>query len=127
MGRQVLFGVVLGFATSISAQNSEIPLSRLAADATLAVALNPGAAATDDAVWIPNRAAGTVTRVDAKDNRMHPPVSIAEPCASLVAAFDSVWVPSCGDKVVARVAPADRKISARAAIAVADPAGRIAA
>lgn len=128
MVRQVVFGVLLlGTAPALAAQNVEIPLSRLTADATLMLALEPGATASDDAVWIANRGAGTVVRVDAKDNRVHPAVAVADPCASLVAAFNSVWVPSCRDASLVRVAPADRKVSAKAAIGVADPAGRIAA
>jgi virginiamycin B lyase len=128
MIRQGLFGVLLlGIASAVSAQTSEIPLSRLKADATLTIALEPGAAASDDAVWIPNRGAGTVVRIDAKDNRVHPALAVADPCASLVVAFNSVWVPSCRESSLVRVAPADRKVSATAAIGVADPAGRIAA
>ena len=126
MIRQVVLGILLGIAPAISAQNSEIPLSRLTADATLPIALEPGATASDDAIWIPNRSAGTVVRVDAKDNRVHPAVAVADPCASLVAAFKSVWVPSCRESSLVRVDPADRKVSAKAAITVADPAGRIA-
>ena len=125
MIRQVVFGILLGIAPAISTQNTEIPLSRLTADATLAITLEPGAAASDDAVWIPNRGAGTVVRVDAKDNRVHPAVAVADACASIVAAFKSVWVPSCRESSLVRVDPADRKVSATAAIGVADPGGRI--
>src|SRR5688572_13840752 len=126
MIRQGVFGVLLGIAQALSTPNTEIPLSRLTADATLTIALEPGATASDDAVWIPNGGAGTVVRVDAKDNRVHPAAAVGDPCASLVVAFNSVWVPSCRESSLLRVVPADRKVSAKAAIGVADPAGRIA-
>jgi virginiamycin B lyase len=127
MIRQGIFAV-LALAQALTAANGEIPLSRLKADATLAIALTPGAGASEDAIWIPNRADGTVVRIDAKDNRMHPGVAVgSNPCASVVAAFTSVWVPSCGDRVITRISPADLKVTATAAAAVAVPEGRVAA
>jgi virginiamycin B lyase len=106
----------------------EIPISNLKTDATLAIALAPGAAASDDAIWIPDPTAGTVVRIEAKDNRISAPIAVgATPCASLAVAFASVWVPACGDRTIARIAPSDLKVFAKAAIAVADPDGRIAA
>ncbi len=69
-----------------------------------------------------------MVRVEAKDNRISAPIAVgATPCASLVVAFTSVWVPSCGDRIIARITPSDLKVSAKAAIEVADPDGRIAA
>jgi virginiamycin B lyase len=128
MVRQVVFGVLIGLAQSLSPPGGQIPISRLKADATLPIELSPGSAASDDAVWIANSGAGTVVRIDAKDNRVSAPVAIgARPCASLVAAFTSVWVPSCGDRMLARINPADLKVTAKAGIEVGDAAGRIAA
>ncbi len=119
----MVFGLAQAFTPT-----GQIPISSLKTDATLAVALAPGAAASDDAIWIPDRTAGTVVRVEAKDNRISAPIAAAAtPCASLVVAFTSVWVPSCSDRVIARITPADLKVSAKAAIQVADPDGRIAA
>ncbi len=131
----MLFGLAQAFTPDVGAglqsrpqTVDQIPLSSLKTDATLAVALAPGAAASDDAIWIPDRTAGTVVRVDAKDNRIGAPIAVgAKPCASLVAAFTSVWAASCGDRVIARITPSELKVSAKAAIAVADPDGRIAA
>src|SRR5918995_2273602 len=78
----------------------QIPLTNLKTDATLAVALAPGAAASDDAIWIADRTAGTVVRIEAKDNRISAPITVgAMPCASLAVAFASVWVPACGDRI----------------------------
>ena len=135
----VLFGLAQAFTPVVGAglpapnvgaglQSRPIPISTLKTDAILAIALAPGAAASDDAIWIPDRTAGTVVRVEAKDNRISAPIAVgATPCASLAVAFTSVWVPSCGDRIIARITPSDLKVSAKAAIAVADPDGRIAA
>ena len=119
----LLFGLAQAFTPS-----GQIPISTLKTDANLAIALAPGAAASDDAIWIPDRTAGTVVRVTAKDNGISAPIAVgAAPCASIAVAFTSVWVPACGDRIIARIAPADLKVSAKAAIAVADPDERIAA
>jgi len=127
MIRQVVFGVLIGLAQTLSPPGGQIPISRLKADATLPIGLSPGSAASDDAVWIANGGAGTVVRVDARDNRVSAPIQVgARPCASLVAAFTSVWVPACGDRVVARINPVDSKVTGKADIEVGDAAGRIA-
>jgi YVTN family beta-propeller protein len=134
MIRQVLF-VVVGLAHAFTQDvvaglqsRPEIPLSSLKTDATLAVALTRGAAPSEDAIWIPDRTAGTVVRVGAKDNAISKPIAVgAQPCASVVAAFTSVWVPSCGDRVIGRITPSDLKVTAKAPIAVADLDGRVAA
>ena len=119
--------MVFGLAQAFTPASGRIPISSLKTDATLAIALAPGAAASDDAIWIPDPAAGTVVRIEAKDNRIGKPVVVgATPCASLAVAFTSVWVPACGDRIIARITPSDLKVSAKAAIAVADPDGRIA-
>ena len=127
MIRQALF-VVVGLAQAVTPATGQIPLSSLKTDASLAVTLTRGAAASDDAIWIPDRAAGTVVKVDAKDNRVSKPIAVAaQPCASIVVSFASVWVPSCGDRVIARITATDSKVSAKAPIAVADLDGRITA
>ncbi len=133
----MIFALVLTLAPGIvHAQNSspaappppaDIPLSRLKADATVAVALAPGSVESDDAVWVPNRAAGTVVRVDAKDNSVGAPIAVGtQPCASLVVAFASVWVPRCGGGSIARVDVKTMQVDATLKIAVADGDGRIA-
>lgn len=128
MIRQALFAVVLGLAPAVSAQNGPIPVSKLVTDATIPVALTPGAGVSDTAIWIPDRAAGTVVRVEVKDHRVSAAVAIGkEPCASIVYAFKSVWVPSCSERHLARVNPDNLTIAAKAAIVAADAAGLIAA
>ena len=104
----------------------EIAFDRLTADAVIPLALERGAVASDDAVWMPATAAGTITRVDAKDNAAGSFIPAgAEPCASLAVAFDSVWVPLCSDGTIARVDLKELKATATAALKVAAD-GRIA-
>ncbi len=72
----------------------------------------------------PNRNAGTIVRIDAKENKAGTPIVVgATPCASLVVAFDSVWVPLCGDGTLARVDPKTSKITATLRTKLADPEG----
>jgi streptogramin lyase len=111
-----------------AAPAAQIPISRLKPDATIRVTLAPGAVATDDAVWTADAKSGAVVRIDAKDNSVAAPVPAgASVCGSLANAFSSIWVPSCGDRILSRVDPVARKVTAKADVGVADPAGRIAA
>jgi virginiamycin B lyase len=106
---------------------AELALSRLTPDAVLPIAFEPGAFATEDAIWVTNRSAGTIIRIAAKDNTADPPVAVGkDPCASIVVAFNSVWVPTCGDHVIARVDAKAKKVSATLTMEVAQPEGRIA-
>jgi len=99
----------------------------LKADAVIAVPFGPGAVASTDAVWVPSSVAGTVVRIDAKDNTPGAPVTVgARPCASLVDAFDSLWVPLCGDGVITRIDGKTLKATATLKTRVAAGDGRIA-
>lgn len=127
MIRQVVFALMLGMTQPVLTQDGAIPLSRLRADAVLPLALSPGSGSSSSAVWIADRAKGTVVAVAAKDNKVGTPVPIgAQPCASIVTAFKSVWVPSCGEGSVARIDPDSAKVTARASIKTAVPEGSIA-
>jgi streptogramin lyase len=127
MIRQVVFGVVLGFAQADVSSAGQIPISRLIAEATLPIQLAPGAVASDDAVWLRDSSTGTVIRVGAKDNKVSAPVSIGgKPCASLASAFASVWAPSCGDRTLVRINPADLKVTGKAVVEISEADGRIA-
>ena len=102
-------------------------MARLTADAVVPLELRPGSIDSPDGIWIINRTAGTLVRVDAKDNKAGLPVVVgAEPCASLVIAFESVWVPLCGDGSLARVDVKTLKITATLKTRVASRDGRIA-
>lgn len=106
----------------------EMPLDRLHPDAVIAVSLAPGSAVAPDALWVPNRAAGTVARVGVEANTLTPPVAAGRgPCASLVVAFGSVWVPLCHDGTLARIDAKSLAVSAGVPARVADENGSIAA
>ena len=140
MIRQVLFGVLAlglsGAALRSQGQGqpgiapparppADIPFARLTPDATVPVTMDAGATATGDAVWVTDRAAGTVTRLDPKSNTAGTPIAAGTaPCASLSAGFDSVWVPLCGSNPgVARVDAAKGTVSATVPVAVAGADG----
>ena len=65
--------------------------------------------ATADALWIASRETSTLSRVEAKANKIVQSITLsAPPCGAMASAFGSVWVPLCG-KGLARV---DAKTSA---------------
>lgn len=106
---------------------AEIPLARLTPEAVLTLPFAPGAVASEDAVWVQGRSAGTIVRIDPKANTAGAPIAVgAEPCASLLVAFASIWVPLCGERTIARVDPEKGQVTARAAVAVSSADGRIA-
>jgi virginiamycin B lyase len=136
MIRQVVFAFALGLPIYASAQApkpaspppADIPFSRLTADAAVPIALDPGSVESPDAVWTLNRAAGSITRIEAKDNKPAPAIVIGTgACASLAVAFDSVWVPLCGDGTITRVEAKASKVTATLKMKVASADGRIAA
>jgi streptogramin lyase len=108
---------------------AEIPFERLKPDAVIAIDLEQGAVADADAIWVPQRAARAIVRIDAKSNRTDPPITVpTPPCASVAIGFDSVWVPTCegeGGGLV-RVSVKHGNVSATMPLPVADPQGGIA-
>ena len=108
---------LVAFATSIAWQvpeNKPTPapaapplrllLSNLTPDATMAFAGAGQFAVTPDGVWVSNRAAGTLTRIDPKTNAMGTPIVVGkEPCFTVLSAFKSLWAPLCGGPGLARV------------------------
>jgi len=82
----------------------ELPLTSLVPDATVAVGGARHLAASDDAVWVLDREAGVITRVDATTNAKGSPVTVGtSPCADPLVAFKSVWVAVCGGPALARL------------------------
>jgi streptogramin lyase len=144
LGMVLSFGLLMPGGAGLSAQSglgssqvapasttarppAEISFSRLKPDTTVAIVLEPGAVASDDAVWVPGRAPGTVVRIEATGNAVGKPIAVgSQPCAALVVAFDSLWVPLCGDQGIARVDQKEQKVTATAKVAVANAEGRIA-
>ena len=120
--------MLLVFSQAAISGAGQIPMTRVTAEAVLPVQLAPGAAPSDDAVWLRDRDAGSVVRVGAKDNKVSAPVPIgAKPCGSMVFAFKHVWAPSCDDRRLLRIDPADLTVTAKVDVEVADADGRIAA
>jgi len=82
----------------------ELPLTSLVPDATIALGGTRHLTAGDDAVWVLDREAGVITRVDATTNATGSPVAIGtSPCADPLVAFKSVWVAVCGGPALARL------------------------
>ncbi len=81
-----------------------LPLTSLVPDATVALGGTRHVAAGDDAVWVLDREAGVITRVDTTTNVAGSPVAIGtSPCADPLVAFKSVWVAVCGAPGLARL------------------------
>ncbi|HUU32744.1 MAG TPA: hypothetical protein VMW48_01710, partial [Vicinamibacterales bacterium] len=103
----------------------EMPLDRVTPDARIAIALAPGAVATDDAVWVPT--ANGVARIDAKTNAAASAVALpAAPCANLIVAFGSLWAPLCTSGTVARMDMKTQAVTTPLTLRLADAAGQFA-
>jgi len=84
-----------------------LAIARLTPDATIAIGGERRISAAADAVWVTNREAGTLTKIDPKSNAAGAPIAVGkEPCFTVLTAFKSVWVPLCGTPGLARVATA---------------------
>jgi virginiamycin B lyase len=110
--KRVAAGLVLGFSAGVMAQSTpqtgppplKIALSSLKPDVVIDAAGDRQITVAPDGVWVSNRTAGTVTRIDPKTNAVGTPVVIGQgPCRSLVVAFKSVWAPLCDGPALARV------------------------
>jgi streptogramin lyase len=131
------FGALFTETGPATAQNSspssprpipEIPFSHLKPDAAIAVELEPGAAIDGDAVWVPQRQAGTVLRIDSKTNVAGTPVSVDKPlCASLLVALEALWAASCDAGRLYRVDVKSRNVTASAPLPVIPPSASLAA
>jgi virginiamycin B lyase len=81
-----------------------VPFAQLKPDAVFDLGGSRALAAGGDAVWVSNRAAGTVARIDPKTNKVVATVAVGkEPCGAAVAGLDSLWISLCGLPGVARV------------------------
>lgn len=94
--------------------------SSLKPDAVIALGGERRFAITPDAVWVSDRNAGTVARIEPKSNTVDKPLPIGkEPCASLVSAFKSLWTAGCASGILLRL---DLPAASPAATPVATPA-----
>jgi virginiamycin B lyase len=104
------------------------PMSDLRAIAKFSIPGSPDWLAISDNVWISNKPANNITRIDPKTNRIIATIEVGKgPCAGLTIGFGSVWTPLCADGVVWRIDPQSQKMIASVATGVADTEGGIAA
>lgn len=126
--------VVAAFASLVvaaaSAQESkprpadELAFARLTADATVAVAMRPGAVATAEAVVLPGDRG--LVRVAAKGSHASPAVLTGQvACASLAVGDGAIWAPLCEAGRIARVDEKTAGIGAPIELRITDPSGRI--
>ena len=78
--------------------------SALVPEATFAIAGPRDFAATEDALWVSSRSAGSVSRIDPKTNKIVETIAAGKDlCVGIVADFGSVLVPQCAQNRIARV------------------------
>lgn len=106
----------------------KIPIESLKPEAIFEVPGNPDwMVIVDDQVWVSNNPKGTVSRLDAKTNKVVDTIATGKnPCSGLAAGFGSLWVPNCGDKTVSRVDLKTGKITATIDAPMADSEGGVA-
>lgn len=78
-------------------------LTALTPEASFSISGDRQIGIASDAVWVSNRAAGTLTRIDPKTNTAGEAITIGkEPCYPSLSAFGSLWTPLCGAKALVR-------------------------
>jgi virginiamycin B lyase len=82
----------------------QIPFAALVPDATSEIPGHQDFAASDDAVWVSNRSAGSVSRIDPETNKVVQTIVVAKDmCVGLAAGFGGVFAPQCNKKQIARI------------------------
>jgi virginiamycin B lyase len=80
----------------------KLALTSLKPDAVIEVGADPRITVAGDAVWIINRSAGTLRKVDSKSNLPGTPIATDPsgkgPCQPVVSAFRSLWIAFCDSK-----------------------------
>ena len=96
-----------------------LALTSLKPDAVIESGADPHMVVTGDAVWIVNRSAGTLRKVDSKTNTLSAPIATGPagkgPCQSVVSAFRSLWIAFCDSRNLVRVDPPAEKPAAEKA------------
>jgi virginiamycin B lyase len=114
--------------TGVKAPGVRIPMNRLKPDAVFEVPGAPDWIAIDDSVWISNKPKDSLTRIDAKTNKVAETIAVGKgPCAGLAIGFGSIWTPNCGDKTMSRIDLKTGKVVATIATGIADSEATIAA
>lgn len=81
-----------------------LAFASLVPEATFDVGESREFGAGEDALWVVNREAGAISRIDPATNKVTQTVAIGPGlCGGLIADFGSVLVPQCGKKAIARV------------------------
>jgi virginiamycin B lyase len=92
-----------------------LALTSLKPDAVIEVGADPHITVAGDAVWIVNRSAGTLRKVDSKTNAPGAPIATDPsgkgPCQPVVSAFRSLWIAFCDSKRLYRADPPVEKPS----------------
>src|SRR5438128_2615197 len=79
---------------------------------------------TDDAVWVSNKPKNSVTRMDARTNKVVATIPVGQkPCSGIAAGFGSIWVPNCGDKTLSRIDQKTNEVVATIPVGPADSEG----
>jgi virginiamycin B lyase len=122
---------------------AELPFDRLEPDAVVMLALNPGAAAAADAIWVPQQQPPGLVRIDPTNNMAGTAIPLpSAPCTSQAVAVlgspasggprsssgeTSVWVALCEANTMVRIAAASATISASMPLLVSSSTGSAAA
>lgn len=103
-----------------------LPLASLVPEAVVPLGGARRMVAAAEAVWVLDLDAGTVARVETKDNTVGAPAAVAEaPCAAPLVAFGSVWVADCSGPALVRI-PLDHEKPAEVLTATIRDAGALA-
>ncbi len=83
--------------------------------------------ATKSAVWVSNAPKGTISKLDAKKNKVIATVNVGKkPCSGIAYGFHSLWVPNCGDMTISRVDEKSEQVVASIPVGPANSEGGIA-
>ncbi|WP_321473724.1 hypothetical protein [uncultured Paludibaculum sp.] len=114
--------------TGVKTPGVQIPFANLKSEAEIPVAGLSGTPVFTMMAFAPQRAAGTLQRIDAKTNKPGETVTgLDQPCGQAVSAFRSLWVPGCGKQVLQRVDARSGKVSATLATGLGSDGSVIAA
>lgn len=83
--------------------------------------------ATPDAIWVSNKPKNSISKLDAKTNKVTATVTVGQkPCSGIAYGFGSLWAPNCGDNTVSRVDAKEAKVIATIPVGPANSEGGIA-
>jgi virginiamycin B lyase len=105
----------------------KFPLSQAVPEAKFEIPGSPDWIAIDEDVWVSNKPADNVTRLDPRSNTVKQVITgLSKPCSGLATGFGSLWVPNCGDNSLARIELKTGHILTTISTGIADSEGGIA-